>query len=63
MLLLVSGVEYMCHSTTEDFRRLLAKEEEMGFPCMIGSIDCMHWKWKNCPIGWIGNSQEGILDP
>ncbi|XP_020262795.1 uncharacterized protein LOC109838778 [Asparagus officinalis] len=34
--------------------RLLQKGEERGFPGMLGSLDCMHWEWKNCPTAWAG---------
>ncbi|CAN6588052.1 unnamed protein product [Malus baccata var. baccata] len=23
-------------------------------PGIIGSLDCMHWEWKNCPTPWVG---------
>ncbi|XP_024160891.1 protein ALP1-like [Rosa chinensis] len=45
---------YLRRPTPADLRRLLDKAEERGFPGMVGSLDCMHWQWKNCPTGWAG---------
>ncbi|CAL8991051.1 unnamed protein product [Prunus brigantina] len=41
--------DYLRRPTPRDLQRLLQKGEARGFPGMIGSIDCMHWQWKNCP--------------
>ncbi|XP_050125762.1 uncharacterized protein LOC126603038 [Malus sylvestris] len=46
--------EYLREPNQEDLNRLLRKAEDRGFPGMIGSLDCMHWDWKNCPTGWQG---------
>jgi hypothetical protein len=46
------GDEFLHHPTVADTQRLLVKVEERGFPDMLGSIDCMHWQWHNCPVGW-----------
>ncbi|XP_024007769.1 uncharacterized protein LOC112083888 [Eutrema salsugineum] len=48
------GDEYLRRPTPEDLQRLLYVGEDRGFPGMIGSIDCMHWEWKNCPTAWKG---------
>ncbi|XP_057808752.1 uncharacterized protein LOC131023228 [Salvia miltiorrhiza] len=44
------GAEYLRRPTSTDCQRLLAMHEaKHGFPGMLGSLDCMHWPWKNCP--------------
>lgn len=46
--------EYWRSPNQNDIARLLAIGESRGFPGMLGSIDCMHWTWKNCPTAWKG---------
>lgn len=48
------GDSYLRRPNEQDLTRLLHVGEQRGFPGMIGSIDCMHWKWKNCPSQWAG---------
>jgi len=43
--------------TFDDINRLLDEGDRAGFPGCIGSIDCMHWEWKNCPSAWKGMFQ------
>ncbi|CAH9134268.1 unnamed protein product [Cuscuta epithymum] len=53
----IFGPEYLRRPNTQDVTQLLAEGESRGFPGMMGSIDCMHWEWKNCPRAWRGMFQ------
>ncbi|XP_056858888.1 uncharacterized protein LOC130507965 isoform X2 [Raphanus sativus] len=57
------GDEYLRRPTPTDLQRLLYIGEIRGFPGMIGSIDCMHWEWKNCPTSWKGQYSRGSSKP
>uniref|UniRef100_A0A6U2W2P8 Nuclease HARBI1 n=1 Tax=Paramoeba aestuarina TaxID=180227 RepID=A0A6U2W2P8_9EUKA len=51
--------EYLRSPTQEDVERLEKLNASRGFPGMLGSIDCMHWKWEKCPTAWAGQYTSG----
>ncbi|KAL0013093.1 hypothetical protein SO802_000162 [Lithocarpus litseifolius] len=55
--------EYLRKPNNEDIARLLAHGKRRGFPSMLGSIDSMYWKWKNCPSAWKGQYCGHIREP
>jgi len=46
--------EYLRSPNEADIENLLSVNAKRGFIAMIGSIDCMHWRWKNCPAALAG---------
>ncbi|XP_073038077.1 uncharacterized protein [Primulina eburnea] len=46
--------QYFLSPNANDVARLLHIGKQRGFSGILGSLDCMHWKWKNCPTAWAG---------
>ncbi|KAM1182985.1 hypothetical protein ACFX2J_001350 [Malus domestica] len=44
--------EHFREPNQENLDQLIRKAEDCGCLGMIGSLDCMHWDWKNCPTEW-----------
>ena len=53
----IFGDQALRSPTKEDIDRLLDEALVAGWPGCLGSIDCMHWEWKNCPSSWKGMFQ------
>ncbi|XP_047949267.1 uncharacterized protein LOC125195115 [Salvia hispanica] len=55
----VFGPEFLRKPTPDECQRLLDMHGAVhSFPGMMGSIDCMHWEWKNCPVAWKGSNND-----
>ena len=52
---------YLRSPTAEDLEYVLSLHSSEGFPGRLGSIDVMHWEWKNCPMAWADQYKLGWL--
>ncbi|GJR90869.1 putative nuclease HARBI1 isoform X2 [Tanacetum coccineum] len=52
--------KYLRKPTSKDVVKIQQKHNNVhDFPGMLGSIDCMHWEWKNYPVSWQGQYGRG----
>ncbi|MBW0499846.1 hypothetical protein O181_039561 [Austropuccinia psidii MF-1] len=50
----IYGKEYLQGPNPSEIRAIISEYEQQGFPGCLGSLDCMHWAWKNFPQAWAG---------
>jgi hypothetical protein len=52
------GGEFLRLPTPSDLKSISELHLQVhGVPGMLGSLDCMHTYWKNCPVAWQGSFQ------
>ncbi|XP_073362827.1 uncharacterized protein [Aegilops tauschii subsp. strangulata] len=59
----VFGPQYLREPTMADTKRLLATSEARRWIGLLGSLHCMHWKWKNYPKSLQGQYQAHVKKP
>jgi len=52
------GPSYLRPPTPEELQRILTRNAERGMPGYMGSLDCSHWEWRNCPKAFAGMYQN-----
>jgi hypothetical protein len=50
----IYGSNNLRKPTEDDLRGILCKNATQGFPGCLGSLDCKHVFWQNCPQAWAG---------
>jgi hypothetical protein len=59
----VFGPQYLRDPNVADTERLMALSEARWWLGMLGSLDCMHCKWKKCPKALRGQYQGHVKKP
>lgn len=54
--------QFLCAPKNVETKLLLDRAERLGFPDMLGFINCYKWKWKHCPTAYHGQykGKKGI---
>jgi hypothetical protein len=59
----VFGPQYLREPTVAYTERVLEISEVRGWPGLLRSLDCMHWKWKNRPKALHGQQYDHVKKP
>lgn len=46
------GQSYLCSPSSDDLQEIMDDNAALGWPGLLGSLDCMHWRWLQCPVAW-----------
>jgi len=52
------GPAYVRQRTPAELKRILERNAQRGLPGCMGSLDCSHWEWANCPKAFAGMYQN-----
>ena len=52
------GPTFLGAWTAEAIKKEMDINAARGFTGMLGSIDCTHWNWQNCPMAWGGQFHD-----
>jgi len=52
------GSTYLRRPNQEELKTIMERNKERGMPGCMGSLDCCHWEWHQCPTGMAGAYQS-----
>lgn len=59
MIIHAFGQKYLPEIGHDLVKKLVAHHEELGWPGLMGSLDCSHWQWAKCPKSLQGEFKKG----